>query len=87
MRYIIRYAVMHIGNVLMYNDSKIKVELPAMGQTSPVAPRKNGLEEVSACKLTHLYETDEQSGYIATPFDNQPKFLDHRSSPPLYLIY
>lgn len=61
----------------MYNDSKIKVEPPAMVSTSPVAPPMNGLEEIRSCQLTHLYETDKQSGYIATPFDNEPKFLGH----------
>lgn len=55
--------------------------------TSPVAPRMNGLQETGCQQLTHLYETDEQSGYIATPFDNEPKIFAHRSSPPLYLIY
>lgn len=71
----------------MCNDSKIKVEPPAMVRTSPVAPRMNGLQETGCQQLTHLYETDEQSGYIATPFDNEPKIFAHRSSPPLYLIY
>lgn len=80
------YTVMRIGNVLMYNDSKIKVELPAMVRTSPVAPQMNGLVETVSNQVKNLYETNEQSGYIATPFDNQPKFFGHRSSPPLYLI-
>lgn len=53
---------------------------------SPVAPLRNGLEEMSSRKLTHLYETDEQSGYIATPFDNKPEIFGHRSTPPLYLV-
>ena len=61
----------------MYNDHKIKVELPVMLGTSPVAPRKNGLVETRGYKLEHLYETDKQSGYIATPFDNEPKILGH----------
>ena len=61
---------MRIGNVLMYNDSKIKVELPAMVRTSPVAPQMNGLEETVSCQVENLYETDEQSSQIATPFHN-----------------
>lgn len=52
-----------------------------MLRTSPVAPRKNGLVETRGYKLEHLYETDKQSGYIATPFDNKPKIFGHRSSP------
>lgn len=77
MRYIIRYTVICTRHVLMHNDSKIKVELPAMLGTSPVAPRKNGLVETRGCKLEHLYETDEQSSQIATTFHNQPKILGH----------
>lgn len=48
-----------------------------MLRTSPVAPRKNGLVETRGYKLEHLYETDKQSGYIATPFDSRPKMLGH----------
>ena len=54
--------------------------------TSPVAPQVNGLVEAVRNQIQNLYETDEQSGYIAAPFDNKPKIFGHRSSPPLYLI-
>lgn len=37
--------------------------------TSPVAPQVNGLVETVRDQIQNLYETDEQSGYIATPFD------------------
>ena len=48
-----------------------------MLRTSPVAPRMNGLQETGCQQLTHLYETDEQGGHIATTFDNRPKMLGH----------
>ncbi len=48
-----------------------------MMRTSPVAPHKLPLEEMSGSKLTHLYEADEQGGHIATTFDNRPKMLGH----------
>ena len=77
MRYIIRYTVTCIGLVLMYNDHKIKVGPPAMLGTSRVAPLTEGLEEISSNQLKHFCQANEQSGYIATPFDNQPKILGH----------
>ena len=57
MRYIIRYTVICTGNVLMCNDSKIKVELPAMLRTSPVVPRTNGLEKTGNHEMDSLYQT------------------------------
>ena len=45
--------------------------------TSPVAPQVNELVETVRDQIQNLYETDEQSGYIATPFDNRPKMLGH----------
>jgi len=77
MRYIIRYTVICAGNVLMYNDSKIKVGPPAMLGTIASSPTLGSLEEMRRCELKHLYQTDEQGSYITTPFDNQPKILGH----------
>lgn len=45
--------------------------------TSRVAPLTEGLEEISSNQLKHFCQANEQSGYIATPFDNQPKILGH----------
>lgn len=86
MRYIIRYTVICAWHVLIYNDHKIKSGATSDAATSPVAPLLDGLGEISNNQLADFYQADEQSGYIATPFDSKPKFFGHRSTPPLYSI-
>lgn len=86
MRYTIRYTVTCIGLVLIYNDHKIKSGATSDDGNIASSPTQKSLEEMGNNQPTHLYETKEQGSYIATPFDNKPKFFGHRSSPPLYLI-